>query len=84
MRLSADWMSLADDRILEFLQEEGPYSPSRMAKDDRLGFSRSHINRRCKQLTEEGLAENLGNGVYSITDKGEGYLNGEEDLRKQN
>lgn len=82
MRLSAEWMSLADDRILEFLREEGPRSPSRMAEDDRLRFSRSHINRRCKRLTEEGLTENLGNGVYSITQKGERYLDGEEDLKE--
>ena len=83
MRLSAEWMSLADDRILEFLREEGPHSPSRMAEDNRLSFSRSHINRRCKRLTEEGLTENLGNGVYAITEDGTHYLDGELDLRTE-
>lgn len=81
MRLSAEWMSIADDRILEFLRDEGPYTPSKMYKDDRLLFSRSHINRRCKILSKHELLENLGNGVYTITSRGEEYLEGELDLR---
>ena len=81
MRLSAEWMSIADDRILEFLRDEGPHTPSKMADDDRLLFSRSHINRRCTLLVEHGLLENLGNGVYSITDRGRQYLGEDLDLR---
>lgn len=81
MRLSADWMTLADERILEYLDEEGPQTPTRLAADDRIGFSRPHINTRCQKLTRYGLAETLGNGVYRITDEGTQYLAGELDTR---
>lgn len=79
MRLSAGWMSIADDRLLEFLNENGPATPTKMYEDDRVRFSRQHINTRCKRLTEYGLLVNLGNGVYSITEDGERYLGGELD-----
>jgi predicted transcriptional regulator len=82
MRLSADWMSIADDRILEFLREEGPRSPSKIHEDGRVRFTRQHINTRCKQLVEYGLLQHLGNGVYAITEAGECYLNGELDARE--
>lgn len=82
MRLSADWMSIADERILEFLREEGPHSPSKIQEDGRVRFSRTYINDRCKLLTEQGLTKNLGNGVYAVTDKGENYLDGKIDLRE--
>lgn len=83
MRLPADWMSSADERLLEFLREEGPHPPSKIHEDDRLPYSRNHINKRCKLLTEQGLTKNLGNGVYAITDKGVDYLDGEIDLREE-
>lgn len=83
MRLPADWMTIADERIMEFLREEGPHPPSKMRKDDRLPYSRNHINKRCKLLTEHELLNNLGNGVYTITNKGESYLDGENDLRSE-
>lgn len=83
MRLPAGWMSIADERILEFLREEGPHPPSRMHEDDRLPYSRNHINKRCSLLAEHGLLKNLGNGVYAITDNGESYLDGEIDLRSE-
>lgn len=79
MRLSADWMSIADDRILEFLDEEGPRSPSKIQEDGRVRFTRQHINNRCKILEAHNLVQNLGNGVYSITDSGKEYLAGNLD-----
>lgn len=82
MRLSAEWMSIADDRILEFLQEEGPRTPMKISQDGRVRFSRQHINMRCKQLAEYGLLQNLGNGVYAITDRGEAYLAGDCDANE--
>lgn len=79
MRLSADWMVGADDRILEYLSENGPATPSKMAKDDRMRFSRGHINQRCIKLADNGFLINLGNGVYQITERAEKYLNEELD-----
>lgn len=82
MRLDAEWMSRADDRILEYLSEWGPDTPKQMAEDGRVRFSRQHINARCKKLVPYQLLVHLGNGVYDITEKGEQYLAGELDVRE--
>jgi DNA-binding PadR family transcriptional regulator len=79
MRLSGRWMKGADDRILEFLDEEGPSSPKKMHDDGRVRFSRGYINARCQELAEHGLVQTLGNGIYQITEDGEAYLAGELD-----
>jgi len=81
MRFDADWMSRADDRILEHLSEAGPDTPKKMADSDRVRFSRQHINSRCKTLVRYGLLIHLGNGVYDVTRDGEQYLDGELDAR---
>lgn len=81
MRLDADWMSRADDRILEYLSEAGPDTPKQMADSGRVRFSRQHINARCKKLVAYGLLVHLGNGVYEITEAGRQYLNGDLDVR---
>lgn len=82
VRLSADWMTKADDRILEFLDVFGHASPQIMADDDRLPFARAYMNQRLLLLVEAGLCEKAGAGIYRITDKGKGYLEGQEDLLK--
>jgi len=79
MRLMGDWMVGADDRILEFLREEGPSTPTKMYEDGRVRFSRPYINVRCQELAKYGLVNNLGNGVYVITEEGEQYLDEELD-----
>jgi len=81
MRFDDDWMSRADDRILEHLAERGPDTPKEMADSDRVRFSRQHINQRCKTLVSSGLVVHLGNGVYDITEQGKQYLNGDIDVR---
>jgi len=79
MRLAADWMVAADDRILEFLSEDGPAPPKVMHDDGRIRYSRTYINTRCKKLESYGLVQNIGNGVYQITKNGTQYLMGELD-----
>lgn len=74
-------MAQPDDRILEFLREEGPSTPKKMFDDGRVRFSRPYINVRCKELAEYGLLNHLGNGVYVITEQGEQYLKGELDTQ---
>lgn len=81
VRLNADWMRLVDDRILEYLDEEGPGAPANMEKDNRMQFSKNYLNRRLILLRKAGLVELIGNGVYRITPDGRGYLAGREDLR---
>lgn len=79
MRKSAEWMVLADDRILEYLRENESGTPKEMEDSGLVRFSSQYIGQRCKKLVDYGLARHLGNGVYIITDKGENYLDGKLD-----
>lgn len=79
MRYSGDWMVLADDRILEYIREEGSGRPKAMADSGYVRYSRQYISRRCKKLVKHELLDHLGNGVYVITERGEKYLDGEID-----
>lgn len=79
MRLSGEWMRAPDDRILEYLSDEGPSSPSEMAEDSRMMFSKSYITTRCKALLERDFLVQYGHGVYAITERGEMYLREEFD-----
>jgi len=79
MRYSADWMVLADERILEYIREEGSGTPKQMKDSGYVRYSRQYISQRCKELVNHGLLQHLGNGVYIITDEGEQYLDGELD-----
>lgn len=82
MRLSADWMVIADDRILEYLSGHETGTPKQMADSGLVRFSRSYVTQRCKRLVDYGLLRHLGNGVYVITEEGEEYLEGELDAEK--
>jgi len=72
-------MVLADDRILEYIREEGSGRPTEMQNSGYVRYSRQYISTRCKKLSEHGLLDDLGNGVYIITERGERYLDGEID-----
>jgi putative NIF3 family GTP cyclohydrolase 1 type 2 len=41
-----------------------------------------YVGQRCRTLAPYGLIQNLGNGVYPITEKGEQYLDEELDVRE--
>lgn len=79
MRKSADWMALADDRILEFVDRNGPASAKQIDDTETIPRSHSTISRRMGRLAEHGLLQPLGNGVYQLTDDGEAYLHGDLD-----
>ena len=79
MRFDVDWMSRADNCILEHLADEGADTPKEMVDSDRVRFSRQHINARCKTLVEYGPLVHLIDGVYDNTRQGEQYLAGELD-----
>jgi len=68
--------------ILEFLDENGPRSPTKIKEEGPIPFSRQHINNRCMKLENYGLTQNIGNGVYTITEVGERYLKGNLDARE--
>lgn len=72
-------MVLLDDRILEYVAENGPTLPSDVAADERIPYGPQHVGNRCRKLAEYGFLDNLGNGVYVITQRGRDYLNEEFD-----
>ena len=82
MRYSGDWMVLADDRILEYIREEGSGRPKAMEDSGYVRYSRAYISQRCKKLVEHGLLNHLGTGVYVLTERGERYLDGEIDTNE--
>ncbi|EMA63190.1 PhiH1 repressor-like protein [Halorubrum distributum JCM 13561] len=77
-------MTIWDDRIMEIIQDGGPTSASELDKEDYIRTSRPNISRRLNKLADHGLLHRLPNGVYSLTDKGERYLNGELDAEELN
>jgi len=82
MRKSGSWMTIWDDRILEYIQSEESGSPKELKDSGYVRVSKSHISRRMRKLADRGLLTHLGNGVYVITDRGEAYLAGELDTRE--
>jgi len=77
MRQPAEWMTPADDRILELIREHGNLTPK--AVSDFGGPSRQYTSSRCAELAEYGLLTRVHHGLYGITDAGEAYLDEELD-----
>ena len=76
-------MTAADDRILEFLLNEGNESiiATPAVVEMNLDYQRTHINNRLGKLRGAGLVEyyDKNRGAYRITDRGRAYLAGEID-----
>ena len=81
LRVPAEWMKPIDDRLLEYLNEEGTATPKSIADDDRIVYDRQYIGVRLRALKDAGLVEKVGRGVYRITGEGTEYLAGTRDLR---
>ena len=84
MRKHADWMVEVDERILEFLFEEGNRLPSVIRdqiseKGVAMDYTGNYIGDRCRLLANAGLLLNVGGGNYSITEEGEAFLDGDLD-----
>ena len=77
MRYSGRWMSIVDDRVLEYLAENDPSPPKTIKEEGKIPYTRQYVAERCRELASRGLVQNLGNGVYRITDDGNRYLKGE-------
>lgn len=76
MRKSGDWMTVWDDRILEYIFENGSGSPTEISEITYIHVSKQHISRRLRTLADHDLLDPLGNGMYQITEKGWYYLKG--------
>lgn len=76
-------MTNADDRILEFLQNDP--NPSIVATPrviaENIDFNRGYVTQRLSTLREHDLVEyyDKDSGIYQITDLGRTYLKGEID-----
>lgn len=74
-------MQAVDDRLLEYLDQEGDGTPSSILDDGDLDYHRKTAGRRLRLLNEVGMVDRIGRGVYRITPTGRAYLAGQEDLR---
>lgn len=83
MRKSGKWMSIWDERILEYLSTNESGSPTEIANNEYIHVTKQHISRRLKELSDHGLIESLGNGIYKITNKGTSYLLGNYDAESE-
>jgi len=79
-------MTAADDRILEFLRNEGNKELIATAGMVELNvdYGRTHITNRLKKLREAGLVEyhDESRGAHQITDLGRAYLAGDLDAEE--
>jgi len=82
-RPKVDWMTRADDTILEFLLNEGnrPIRATPAVIQANVDYQISHVRNRTRELHEAGLVEyyDENRGIYQITDRGRAYLAGEID-----
>ena len=76
MRKQGTWMSKWDDRILEYIYEQGSGAPTEISESDYIPISKQYVSSRLAELAEYKLLESLGNGVYQITEEGWYYLEG--------
>nr|WP_049927536.1 hypothetical protein [Halopiger goleimassiliensis] len=82
MRYSTRWMTICDERILERLSEVETDRQKGMADSGDVRFNWKYIGERYRKLTDYGMLQHLGNGVYRITEVGEQYLEGEVDAEE--
>ena len=82
-RPRVEWMTRADDTILEFLLNDGnePLNASPTFVEANIDYKISHIRSRMRTLHDAGLVEyyDEDRGLYRITDRGREYLAGELD-----
>jgi hypothetical protein len=78
-------MTVWDDRILEYIEEseQDAASVGELTDSDVIHVTNTHVSRRCNKLAEKGMLVALGNGVFSITDKGRAYLEGDYDAENE-
>jgi len=83
MRQSGTWMTIWDDRILEYLREYGGGTVGELTESEVIHVTNAHVSRRCRKLAEKGFLRPIGNGAYVITEIGEAYLDGEYDAEQE-
>lgn len=83
LRKSDWWVEQVDERIMEFLDEQGWATPRLMARERGFSASEDRIGERCEMLVYAGFVAPLHGEMYELTQWGRLYLDGEVDARDQ-
>lgn len=78
MRARVRWMTSADNRILEFLDEKDIVATPHVIAAN-IDYTKQYVNERIRILDQNDLVDNTGGALYQITDRGRQYLEGELD-----
>jgi hypothetical protein len=70
-------MKPVDEVILETLRDEGNLTPQVLSEFD--VATADYASVRLSRMTEYGLTQRIGRGLYRITEDGEAFLNEELD-----
>jgi predicted transcriptional regulator len=76
MRPRVEWMTSADNRILEFLRDKEIVASPRVISVN-IDYDRQYVSKRLRILAQNDLVDNIDTGLYQITDRGRLYLDGE-------
>lgn len=82
-RHCAEWMKREDERILEFLKENGLSSARLISNEVFEKVSTGHVAERLGMLRYAGLVSKTGLTSYELTEEGQRYLDGELDAQNQ-
>ena len=82
-RGTAEWMKREDERILEFLDENGLSSARLISNEVFEKVSAGHVSERLGMLQYAGLVTRTGLSSYELTEAGERYLAGDLDAAHQ-
>ncbi|QCS42006.1 hypothetical protein FEJ81_06410 [Natrinema versiforme] len=77
MRKRAEWMTRADDEILEYLETHGAGTLKSIA--DEIDRNNDYIGTQCRTLASYGLVNRPSRGFYVLSKSGGAYLAGELD-----
>jgi len=76
-------MEQIDERILEFLCDDGWATPSLLAREAGIEAGEGRISDRCERLVYAGFVAPVHGDMYEITRWGQLYLKGEVDAEHQ-
>lgn len=79
MRDSAFWMKQLDERILEFIKQEGWATPRMLANGHHFDASRGHIHERCRMLHDVQFVAPIYGDAYELTTDDKMFLAGQID-----
>lgn len=75
MRPRVEWMTSADNRLLEFLRDKEIVASPRVLSVN-IDYDRQYVSKRLRILAQNDLVDNVDTGLYQITDRGKQYLDG--------